>query len=117
MSWYDWEKLIFMKEFVSAHPPKTAEAWVALSEEMKRLKRKIRSENRQRNLPGEIIADYGIDGFVERIDLPEAAGAEEARDYYYKNMHIEGGFTFSAWHKIVKRGSGYAIYHRVCRDV
>ena len=80
-----------------------------------------------------IIKDYGIDGYIEIVSIPEVfdnledsttdgPGAESFfRDFIEIQAHPSPydctGQRFTAWHKIVKRNGQYWAYHSVAIDV
>lgn len=113
---YLWSHLVLLKWLAQTLPPKSASAWLELSEDLARTKRNIRAlRDEQPQLKGTIIKDYGIDGFIERIDLPDVKSQEEAMEAARK-ITFDCGLMFTAWARVVKRGDGYAIYHRVATD-
>ena len=72
-----------------------------------------------------IIADNGVDGFIELVSIPEIfATAEEAEEFFNDFIFIPEvnsnydctGKPFTCWHKIARRGSRYVIYHQVSID-
>lgn len=80
-----------------------------------------------------IIKDYGIDGYIEIVSIPEIFDKLEdsetngpgAESFFRDFIEIQAvpsaydctGQRFTAWHKIVKRNGQYWAYHRVAIDV
>lgn len=73
-----------------------------------------------------IIKDYGIDGFVELVCLPEVISSKESADEFFEefmrmecepSMYDCTGQAFTNWHKTVKRRGNYWVYHSVSFDV
>ena len=73
-----------------------------------------------------MVKDYGIDGFIELIKLPEEiSNTRWANIFFYEHIYIEPthsifdctGKTFTGWYKLFKRKDGYYVYHHVCVDV
>jgi len=91
-------------------------------------KREIRKYLKRKQygvLNGVLVKDYGIDGYIEKIELPFVFGDEEAEMYFENNIRIPyypsqydcTGKAFTSWRKIFKNSKGrYICYHRVCVD-
>ena len=81
-----------------------------------------RTANKDRSL----IKDYGVDGYVELIELPEYLETkDDAREYFdeeewihaYPSMYDCTGQRFTNWAKIFQRRGRWMAYHRVSFDV
>ena len=90
------------------------------------LKHEVRRYTKQEDTKRKVIKEYGIDGFIELIDLPEEVTTlSEAAQYFLENIKIEcsptcygcTGKLFTGWFKVFRRNDRYIIYHMVCRDV
>lgn len=95
----------------------------------KRIKKSIREyykRQRERN----IIKDYGIDGYVELLELPISVDTwkteEKVCEYFEESeFYIEPyysaydctGKAFTSWFKPVLRRGKWYVYHSVCFDV
>lgn len=97
----------------------------ALIDETIDTKRRIR-EYTNRKSDRTIVRDYGIDGFVSLIELPEYLKSEEdATEYFEENERIPSryslydcsGAAFTQWYKIIKRRGRYFAYHSVGIDI
>lgn len=80
-----------------------------------------------------IIKDYGIDGYIEIVSIPEVFDKIEdsetdgpgAESFFKDFIEIQAypspydctGQKFTTWHKIVKRNGQYWAYHSVAIDV
>lgn len=73
-----------------------------------------------------IVKDYGIDGFLELVMLPDSINSEEnAKEFFHEHMYIEPinsmydctGRVFTGWYKLFNRNGRFISYHRVCMDV
>ena len=80
-----------------------------------------------------IIKDYGIDGYIEIVSIPEVFDKIEdsetdgpgAESFFRDFIEIQAlpsaydctGQSFTAWHKFVKRNGQYWVYHEVAIDV
>lgn len=80
-----------------------------------------------------IIKDYGIDGYIEIVSIPEVFDKIEdsetdgpgAESFFRDFIKIQArpsaydctGQSFTAWHKFVKRNGQYWVYHEVAIDV
>lgn len=123
--------------------PKTAEAEERLHDHVCDLKREIRAYNRRNPLAVDvgmgfmcerrIVKDYGFDGFVELLRIPEEFDTLEddgderigARTFFKDFIEIQArpsmydctGQAFTSWYKLFKRRGQYWAYHSVCFDV
>lgn len=80
-----------------------------------------------------IIKDYGIDGYIEIVSIPEVFDEIEdsktdgpgAESFFRDFIEIQAvpsaydctGQSFTEWHKLVKRNGQYWAYHKVAIDV
>lgn len=80
-----------------------------------------------------IIKDYGIDGYIEIVSIPEVFDKIEdsetdgpgAESFFRDFIEIQAvpsaydctGQSFTTWHKLVKRNGQYWAYHEVATDV
>ena len=80
-----------------------------------------------------IVKDYGIDGFVELVSIPEvfdtldddADGNPGAETFFKEFLEIHArpsmydctGQAFTSWFKLFKRNGQFWAYHSVCFDV
>lgn len=80
-----------------------------------------------------IIKDYGIDGYIEIVSIPEVFDKIEnsetdgpgAESFFRDFIEIQAvpsaydctGQSFTEWHKIIKRNGQYWAYHKVAIDV
>ena len=90
-------------------------------------KRSIRDyHKRNAETDRHIVKDYGIDGYVVLIELPEWIDSEnEATEYFEAREYIEPYYTyydctgrpFTGWYKVFKRHGRWMVYHRVAFDV
>lgn len=73
-----------------------------------------------------IVKEYGIDGFVELVKLPEDIDNEAyANKFFHEYVYIEPvnsmydctGRAFTSWYKLFKRNSGFYAYHHIAMDV
>lgn len=73
-----------------------------------------------------IVKDYGIDGYVELLSIPEVFDTEEdAADFFEHFIWIESpnspydctGRAFTNWYKLVRRRGQFWAYHSVGFDV
>lgn len=96
-----------------------------LQERIKKVKKAIRKYNRKEPKPV-IIKDNGIDGWIEKIVLPENIRTrKEADEYFLTNEYMEcspsqydcTGQLFTSWYKIFERQGRYIAYHYISRDV
>ena len=76
-----------------------------------------------------IVKDYGIDGYVELVSIPEVIDTldgEDGADEFFKtfleiharpSMYDCTGQAFTSWYKLFKRRGQFWAYHSVCFDV
>lgn len=78
--------------------------------------------------PGDrrVVKDYGIDGCVMRIELPEdIQTGEEAQEWFAECEYIRysprpydcTGQAFTAWYKFFRVNGRYICYHSVAVDI
>lgn len=94
---------------------------------IKETKREIRDYlKRQESNESKIIKEYGINGYIVLVNLPnELNTMEEAMDYFERNEKIScpnsiydcTGYPFTSWYKIFKRRNRFMAYHRISFDV
>lgn len=89
------------------------------------LKREIRKFTHKPVNESVMLKDYGIDGGLVLVQLPEGIQSEaEALDYFLEVEAVHPspcafdctGQLFTAWYKIIERQGRYWAYHRVCLD-
>ena len=101
----------------------------ALKELLIGLKRELRQDNGDEGdalSRNHLVKDYGIDGCVYKLFLPEQLETkEEATDWFYDNEFIYyhpslfdcTGRLFTDWFKVGKDSQGrFFAYHRIGRD-
>lgn len=90
------------------------------------LKREIRAFIHRPVSERRIIRDYGIDGYVELLPLPEhLETVEDAVNYfedyeyrhYYPSAYDCTGQAFTNWYKVFRRRGRFWAYHSVAVDV
>lgn len=73
-----------------------------------------------------IVKDYGIDGYVIRLPLPDRIKTEEqAKHYFETQIYMEcrpsqydcTGQLFTSWYKLFLRNGRWWAYHSVGCDV
>ena len=117
-----WEMLNIYAEMIAEHGFENIEKAKNRVIETKRAIRKYRDEKDERH----IVRDYGIDGFVELVELPNGIeNAEQAEEYCETCLRIEAPYSaydctgawFTSWIKPVERGGKWYAYHRISVDV
>ena len=115
-----YEHLNLIKELSAQHT--LNEGTRAYSNDLKRAIRKYTNRTKDRHL----VKDYGIDGYVELIQLPanlsDFASAEEYFNSEERMVCIPSqydctGQLFTCWHKIFKRRDRFYAYHCIGVDV
>lgn len=90
------------------------------------LKKEIRAAVNKAADDRRIVKEYGIDGYIELIALPERlTDLENAIEYfedvekiYYRPTYYDcTGQAFTSWYKVFKRNDRFYAYHSVCFDV
>lgn len=90
------------------------------------IKRAIRNYLHTERLMSKIVKDYGIDGYVLLMDLPDFLETQEDAEEYFKQRHVMRsipsmydctGQAFTSGYKIFKRRDRFFAYHSVCFDV
>lgn len=100
------------------------------NEKMKRLiddmKREIRAYTHKPISEERIVKDYGIDGEIVLIPLPERLTSLEnaieyfedvEKLYYVPSPYDCTGQLFTNWYKVFKRNDRFYAYHSIGRDV
>ncbi len=73
-----------------------------------------------------IVKDYGIDGYILLMELPEFLESKEDAEEYFEERHVIHaipsiydctGQAFTSWYKIFKRRNRFFAYHSVSFDV
>ena len=107
-----------------------------MDEYVQKLKRELRRwahrDTRVKNVgmgfmvESRIVKDYGIDGFIALLALPEVIDTEEDAQEFFKDfiridyrpsMYDCTGQAFTSWHKLFKRNGRFYVYHSVGMDV
>lgn len=98
-----------------------------VKERIRDIKASIREyRDRNANPDMKVIKDYGIDGVVLLVQLPEyVKSQEDAEDYFDSKLYIPmvysaydcTGRAFTGWYKVFKRRGRYMVYHRIAYDV
>lgn len=77
----------------------------------------------------QIIKDYGMDGYIELVSIPEVfdtlEGEDGANEFFKEFLEIHArpsmydctGQAFTSWYKLFKRRGQFYAYHSVCFDV
>ena len=96
-----------------------------LADEKRELRKFLRDQD-ERGAGNRIVRDYGIDGYVLLVELPEYLETyEEADEYFMENEYIRPYYTyydctgrpFTHWYKLFKRRGRWHAYHSVGFDV
>ena len=91
-----------------------------------KLKRSIRAYSHSEVPSREIVWDYGVDGYVLKIQLPDwVETKEEAEEYMEKNEKITmrqtpwdcTGQAFTNWYKVFNTNGSWRAYHSIGFDV
>lgn len=109
--------IAFYKMMAADHPE--------IEQKIRELKRDIRKFYKRPAVEGLIVKDYGIDGGIMLIPLPEDLTANNVDDYFMSRCYIHPthsfhdctGRPFTNWYKIIKRHGRYYAYHCVLFDV
>lgn len=73
-----------------------------------------------------IVKEYGIDGYVELVSIPEVFDSESsAEEFFHDFLEREchpsqydcTGQAFTSWYKLFKRNGRFHVYHSICFDV
>lgn len=83
--------------------------------------------NKENDFPSSLVKDYGIDGYIELIELPYEFDDEDEVREWFKESHLYHtyhwspydctGQLFTNWFKPVKRRGKWFVYHSVGVDV
>ena len=115
-----YETLLFLKEIEREHG--SSENLKIHSNDLKKAIRKYFHRKTDRRL----VKDYGIDGYIELIKLPEYLETkEDAKEYFDSEERMVcrpsafdcTGQSFTSWYKIFKRRGQFYAYHSVSVDV
>lgn len=96
-----------------------------IEEEIAQQKREIRAFQKKQE-DGHIIKDFGIDGFIELLELPEFIRSKaEGNEYFEECVEIQAypsaydctGQAFTTWYKVFERRGRFFAYHSVSFDV
>ena len=96
-----------------------------IEEEIAQQKREIRAFQKKQE-DGRIIKDFGIDGFIELLELPEFIRSKaEGNEYFEECVAIQAkpsaydctGQAFTTWYKVFERRGRFFAYHSVSFDV
>lgn len=72
-----------------------------------------------------IVHDYGMDGFIELVSIPQVFGTLDAANEFFKDfieipcyysMYDCTGRPFTTWYKLFERRGQFWAYHRVVFD-
>lgn len=97
-----------------------------LIDEIKREVRRWANKPFDGNVERRLVKEYGIDGYIELVALPEDIDSEErANDYFHEYIYIEPvnspfdctGRAFTGWYKLFNRNGRFYAYHSVNMDV
>lgn len=90
------------------------------------IKRVIRGYLRTEKSHDKIIRDYGMDGYISLMELPDFLESQEEAAEYFEEVHVIHampsiydctGQAFTSGYKIFKRRDRFFAYHSVCFDV
>ena len=118
-----YENLSLWKYLRSMAPPDKLEL---VDEKILRYKRRIRKYHKHSdNEPEHHFLSHDYDYGVEVVILPADLTREQVDKYYDLNMHRERmnsmydctGQIFTVWHRVVRTGAGWKIYHGLAMDV
>lgn len=92
-----------------------------VQEMLKDIKRQIRDYNK-RESDRRLVCSYGIDGYIELIELPDVEDPVEYFEeceylHYIPSQYDCTGQRFTEWYKIFKRNGKTMAYHCVGVDV
>ena len=90
------------------------------------VKKEIRSYLNRPEKKETLVKDYGIDGFILKIDLPDWIKSEDdAVEYFKENEEIRispspfdcTGRLFTSWYKVFNTNGTWKAYHSIGADV
>lgn len=96
-----------------------------VEKEIAQQKREIRAFQKKQE-GGRIVKNYGIDGFIELLELPEFIRSKaEGIEYFEECVAIQAkpsvydctGQAFTSWYKVFERRGRFFAYHSVSFDV
>lgn len=73
-----------------------------------------------------LVKEYGIDGFIELIDIPDVFNTVELAEEFFHDFIEQKcrpsqydctGQAFTNWYKLFKRNGAFHVYHSVAFDV
>lgn len=119
-----YELLLLIQETIRENPTVDREK---ANETVVKCKKDIRSYYRRQReeLNTSLVKDYGIDGYIEKIELPFMFSKDEAKRYvesnivmeYYPSQYDCTGQCFTSWYRVFKNSKNrYICYHRVSVD-
>lgn len=94
-------------------------------EKQAEIKRAIREYSHKEVSYDRIVKDYGIDGYVVLMELPDFLESQQDAEEYFEERHVIHampsiydctGQAFTSWYKIFKRRNRFYAYHSVCFD-
>ena len=96
-----------------------------IEEKIEQQKREIRAFQKKQE-GRRIVKDYGIDGFIELLELPEyIRSMAEGNEYFEECVANQAelsvydctGQAFTSWYKVFEREGKFFAYHSVSFDV
>lgn len=117
--------LAFIRDDV---PVATAEQKSGMASFMDSIKKEIRAYNNRPAPDSRIVKEYGIDGYIELVRLPnelDKANKVDAAEWFRENRYYEvyptaydcSGRRFTIWYKLHRRCEHWFAYHSVGFDV
>lgn len=116
-----YEQLLMIAELVDITKVDFPEM---LQDRVKDIKTSIRRYNKRTN-DRKLVKDYGIDGYIELVELPQYIKTKEAgNEYFVKSelLYVPNsaydctGAPFTSWFKVFPRRGRMMAYHRVSID-
>ena len=104
----------------------TAQNKELVAENAKEVKRAIRKYVGKPASESRIVKDYGVDGYIVKLPLPERIStADEAEEYFLSQHYIKPvnspydctGRAFTSWYRIFQICGRFYAYHSVSIDV
>ena len=94
---------------------------------VQQVKAEIRKRNKKESVKDRrIIKDYGIDGYILRIECPDYVHTkedgeewfhEEEELYYYPSIYDCTGQLFTSWYSLFNINGKWICYHSISCDV
>lgn len=114
--------------FIRDDVPNTAEMKSGLAAFMVSIKKEIRAYNNRPAPDSRIVEEYGIDGYIELVQLPnelDEASNADAAEWFRENRYCKffptaydcSGQRFTNWYKLHLRCGHWFAYHSVSFDV